>query len=149
MKTKEKELKYIEWLSAGDMHDSSKKWLSELDFTKDEELFLDDLIKSYTLQLIDSKHFEESKKFVDELKEFHKKTDNMIKLVKSHERKLKIMVDGVDQLEEEDNYKDEHRYLNNNMEKFLGKYRVFKSQLFNLIKNIIKEQKHAQKRLMQ
>ena len=149
MKTKEKQLKYIEWLSADDMHHGSRKWLSELKFVKDEELFLDDLIKSYTLQLIDSKHFEESKKIVDKLKEFHKKTENMMKLVKSHERKLKIMVDGIDQHEAEDNYKDEHQWLTNSMEQFLKKYWAFKSQLFDLIKRVIKEQKQAQKRLLQ
>lgn len=149
MKTKEKQLKYIEWLNASDMRENTRKWLSELEFVRDEELFLDDLIKSYTLQLIDSKHFEESKKIVDRLKEFHKKTDNMMNLVKSHERKLKVMVDGIDQNKEEDNYKDEHRWLTKSVEQFLKKYWIFKSQMFHLIKNIIKEQKQTQKRLMQ
>ena len=149
MKTKEKQLKYTEWLNAEDMRNNTRMWLSELEFVRDEELFLDDLIKSYTLQLIDSKHFEESKKIVAKLKEFHKKTDNMMNLVKSHERKLKVMVDGIDQHKEEDNYKDEHRWLINSMEQFLKKYWLFKYHMFNLIKNILKEQKQAQKRLMQ
>jgi hypothetical protein len=141
MKTKGNQLKYIELLSAEDMHDNSRKWLSELEFIKDEELFFDDLIKSYTLQLIDSKHFAESQKTVDKLGKFHKKTDNLIGMVKTHERKLKIMIDGIDQPKEEDNYKEEHRWLIKNVDQFLEKYRAFKTQLFNLIKNILKEQK--------
>ncbi|NNK40881.1 MAG: hypothetical protein HKP45_09540, partial [Winogradskyella sp.] len=52
--------KMVEWLNADEMHDASKKWLSELEFVADEQLFFDDLIKSYTLQLIDSKYFNKS-----------------------------------------------------------------------------------------
>lgn len=141
MKTKGNQLKYIEWLNAEDMHGNSRKWLSELEFIKDEELFFDDLIKSYTLQLTNSKHFTESKKIVDKLSKFHKKTDNLISMVKIHERKLKIMVDGIDQLKEEDNYKEEHQWFTKNLNQFLEKYRVFKVQLFNLLRGILKEQK--------
>jgi hypothetical protein len=141
MKTKGNQLKYIEWLNAEDMHDNSRKWLSELEFIKDEELFFDDLIKLYTLQLTNSKHFTESKKIVDKLSKFHKKTDNLISMVKIHERKLKIMADGIDQLKEGDNYKDEHQWFTKNLNQFLEKYRAFKVQLFNLLKGILKEQK--------
>jgi len=147
MKTIDNQLKYVEWLSADIMHDASRKWLSELEFIRDEHLFFDDLIKSYTLQLINSKHFAESKEIVDKLSESHKETDIQIKTIKTHERGLKIMVDTIDQLKDEANYKEEHRKLIINVNEFLKKYRTFKAQLFNLIKNIIKEQK--QKRLLQ
>ena len=147
MKTKDKQLKDIEWLSADKMHDTSKQWLSELEFIKDEQLFFDDLIKSYTLQLIDSKHFGESKEIVDKLSKFQKKTDSLIKIIKMHEGELKIMSEGMYQLEKKENYKTKHGELNINVIEFLKKYRVLKTQLFNLIKNIIKEQK--QKRLLQ
>jgi len=147
MKTTERQYKYVEWLSAEAMHDDSRKWLLELKFIKDELLFFDDLIKSYTLQLIDSEHFAESKKFVDRLSKFHKKTDSLLKMVKTHESKLEIMVDGIDQPKEEDSYKEKHRWLITNVDQFLHKYRTFKTQLFGLIKRIIKEQR--QKRLLQ
>lgn len=141
MKTKGNQLKYIEWPNAEDMHDNSRKWLSELEFIKDEELFFDDLIKLYTLQLTNSKHFTESKKIVDKLSKFHKKTDNLISMVKIHERKLKIMADGIDQLKEGDNYKEENQWFTKNLNQFLEKYRAFKVQLFYLLKGILKEQK--------
>lgn len=147
MKTKEKKVKYVEWLNADVMHEASLKWLSELEFIKDELKFFDDLIKSYTLSLIDSKHFEDSKKLVDELTEFHKKTENLIKIVKIHERGLKIMVDGINQFEAERIYKEEHRGLIIKINAFLEKIKKFKTQLFKLIKDIIKEQK--QKRLLE
>ncbi|GAA4940825.1 hypothetical protein GCM10023314_12110 [Algibacter agarivorans] len=147
MKTKQVKPKYQAWLSAESMHNMSAKWLSELKFAKDEQLFFNDLVKSYTLQLIDSKRFNESKKIIDQLSALQKKTDSLIETVIKHEKGLKIMVDGIDQIEEENAYKDEHTKLIIKISKFLAKYRTLKTQLFSLVKAIIKEGK--QKRLLQ
>ncbi len=146
MKTKSNTPKYIAWLSAETMHNASRKWLSELEFAKDEQLFFDDLVKSYTLQFIDSKHFEESKYIVTQLNKLQKNTDNLIETIKKHERELKIMVDGIDQIELEKAYKDEHGKLTIKVGDFLKTYRKLKMQLFNLVKAILKDKK--QKRLL-
>ena len=61
MKTTHTNAKHTEWLSADEMHFESKKWLSELEFCKEEQWFFEDLIRSYTLQILDNNHFEESK----------------------------------------------------------------------------------------
>ena len=146
MKTTKARPKFVEWFSADVMHENSNKWLSELRFINDELLFFDDIIKSYTLQLIDSKHFNESKKLVDELGALHKKTNNLIRIIQTHANDLKIMVNGIDQPKEEDSYKNEHREIMIKVNKFIKKCRTTKKELFELIKNILKEQK--QKRLL-
>ena len=111
-------------------------------FVKDEQLFFDDLIKSYTLQLIDSKHFKESKQLVDTLSALQKKTNVLIESVKTHETDLKIMVDGINQLKEEAAYKEEHRGLIILISEFQLEYNTLKKHLFKLVKRIIKNQKH-------
>lgn len=146
MKATQTDTNYVEWLSAEVMHKASIGWLSELLFIKDEQLFFDDLIKSYTLQLIESKYFAKSKKIVDRLGHLQKDTDKIIEKVKKHERGLKIMVDKIDQLEEEENYKKEHRGLIILVAEFFQMNQSLKKQLFKLIKGIIKEKK--QKRLL-
>jgi len=145
--TKRKVKKYEAWLSPETMHKGSLNWLSELRFAKDEQLFFDDLVKSYTLQLIDSKHFKESKKIVDQLSAQQKETDVLIDTIVNHEKGLNIMVDGIDQLKEENAYKDEHGKLIIQVSLFLKNYRILKTELFTLIKSIIKEGK--QKLLLQ
>ena len=45
MITTKTQVKYLEWLSADEMYEESKKWLSELSFIKDEHLFFEDIIK--------------------------------------------------------------------------------------------------------
>jgi len=147
MKTTKTDIKYVEWLSAEVMHKNSIEWLSELRFINNELLFFDDLIKSYTLQLIDTKHFDESKKVVDKLETSHKKTNYLIKIIQVHQNDLKIMVDGLDQPKEEEEYKNEHRKFIIMNNEFLKTYRILKTEIFDLIKSILKEQK--QKRLLQ
>ena len=147
MKTKERNIKYKAWLSTETIHNNSKKWLSELEFIKDEQLFFGDLIKSYTLQLIDSKHFPESKKIIDKLSILKKENNTLINTVKNHERELKIMVDGINEIEREEAYRVKHAKLIILVSNYLEKYRTIKTQLFALVKGIIKEGK--QKRLLQ
>ena len=128
------------------MHKDSLKWLSELNFAKDEELFFDDLVKSYILQLIDSKYYTESKNIINQLSALHKETNTLIDTIIKHEKELKIMVDGINEIEKETAYKEEHSKLIIIINNFLKKYRLLKTQLFSLIKGIIKEGK--QKRLL-
>lgn len=139
--------KYEAWLSTETMHNNSLKWLSELRFIKDEQLFFDDLVKSYTLQLIESKHFTKSKAIIELLSALQKETNALINTIINHEKGIKIMVDGINQIEEENRYKTEHGKLIIKVSNFLQRYRSLKSQLFALIKSIIKEGK--QKRLLQ
>ncbi|MBT8377286.1 MAG: hypothetical protein KJO22_10480, partial [Bacteroidia bacterium] len=120
--------KMVEWLNADEMHDASKKWLSELEFVADEQLFFDDLIKSYTLQLIDSKYFNKSQSIIEALKKIKKRNNLLIEAIKTHESELKIMVDGVDDLPNEERYKKEHRNLIVVVSDFLKDYRLFKTE---------------------
>lgn len=147
MKTKQNPSKYVEWLDAEHMHGASRNWLSELQFIKDEQKFLEDLIKSYTLQLIDSKNFSNSQEIVDILKKLEKRNKSLIDEVKTHENKLEIMVDGIDQIEEEEAYKQTHRELIININNYLKDYRKLKTRLFGTIKDIMKSEK--QKRLLE
>ena len=147
MKTKEINAKYDVWLNAENMHRDSRNWLSELRFAQDEELFLDDLVKSYTLQLIDTKHFAESKKVIDKLSKIQKETDALIDIVKNHEKGLSIMVDGVNEFDKEKAFKNKHVKLIINVKNFLEKYRDLKTELFAVVKSVLKEGK--QKRLLE
>ena len=128
--------RYVEWLSADQMHEASKDWLSELRFIKDEHLFFEDLIKSFTLQLINPEKFSHNKEIIDALNRSQKKTAFFIETVNVHENKLQIMVDGIDQSKEEEAYKKEHRGLIIDISDFKKNYRILKTQLFDIIKSI-------------
>ncbi len=143
METMQTYARYVEWLSVDEMHKGSKEWLSQLEFVKDEHLFFEDLIKSYTLQLIQSEEFAHNKEIIDAINKSQKRNHLLIEAVRVHENKLQILVDGIDQPKEEEAYKKEHRGLIIKISEFLKNYRSLKMQLFDIIKNIKKEEKRG------
>ena len=124
---------YIEWLNAEQMHEASKEWLSELRFIRDEHLFFEDLITSYTLQLIAPDKFADNKEIIDVFNESQKRNNSIIEAVKIHENELKIMVDGINQIEKEKAYIQEHKDLILIINDFLKEYKLIKKQLFDII----------------
>ncbi|MEH6537178.1 MAG: hypothetical protein V7719_12345 [Psychroserpens sp.] len=141
MKTIQTHTNYIEWLSADQMHEASKEWLSELRFISDEHLFFEDLITTFTSQLIESKRFSDTKEIIDVMNKSQKQNNLLIKTIIAHENELQIMVDGIDQVKEENAYTRSHKSLIDSINEFLKEYKLLKIQLFDIIKNIKKEEK--------
>ncbi|WP_339754399.1 hypothetical protein [uncultured Winogradskyella sp.] len=141
METIQTHARYVEWLSVEEMHKGSKEWLSQLEFVKDEHLFFEDLIKSYTLQLIKPEKFAHNKEIIDAINRSQKRNNFLIEAVKVHKNELQIMVDGIDQPKEEEAYKKEHKGLIIKINEFLKHYRSLKIQLFDIVKRIKKEEK--------
>ena len=132
MITTKTQVKYLEWLSADEMYEESKKWLSELSFIKDEHLFFEDIIKTYTLQLINDKEFSETKEMVDVLNKSQKRNNLLIESVKTHKNDIKILLDGIDQPKED---------LIILVSDFFKDYKAIKTHLFRMIKKIMKSEK--------
>ncbi|MCJ7465602.1 MAG: hypothetical protein MUO53_02795 [Maribacter sp.] len=146
MEATKKNHRYTEWLNAEEMHDTSKRWMSELKFTRDEQLFLNDLVKSYTLELIDSPIFDESKKIVDTILYEEEKVVSLMKKVQAHENLLEIMVNNIDELEKEKAYTKTHWELATELQQYMVDYQRIKTRLFKLLSKVMKKQK--QKRLL-
>jgi len=61
------------------------------DMVKDEHLFFDDLIRSYTLQLIKPEKFSHNKEIIDAISSSQKQNNILIEAVNIHENTLKII----------------------------------------------------------
>ncbi|MCM4152663.1 hypothetical protein DHD05_13780 [Arenibacter sp. N53] len=133
--------KMIEWLDPNEMHEASLKWMSELKFIRDEQLFLNDLVKSYTLQLTDSEVFTESKEIIGAITTAEKEVIILMKKVQAHENQLEIMLDQIDQLKLEKEYTETHWELNTEMNSYSVHYRELKSRLFKLVTKVMKKDK--------
>lgn len=141
MKSTQVQINYIKWLKPGEMHKEHQEWLSELGFVNNEQRFFEKLLKSYSLQLIDSRHFEASKDIITNLRSIRKDTKNIMEMIKVHGDELEIMVDDIDQPKAEGTYRKEHLRLTIAVAEFLEKYKKLKMKFFKLIKEIIKEKK--------
>ncbi|HMB65119.1 MAG TPA: hypothetical protein VKN36_18715 [Eudoraea sp.] len=137
---------YLEWLSTEEMHEASLRWFSELKFMRDEQMFLNNLVTSYTLQLVDSRIFDESKKVIAQLQKAEKDIVPLFKKVQAHENQLEIMLDDVEQPKMERAYIATHKELLIAMQAYLETYREIKDSLFIVVSEVIKKGK--QKRLL-
>tara|TARA_R110002167_G_scaffold52631_6_gene151751 strand:- start:500 stop:943 length:444 start_codon:yes stop_codon:yes gene_type:complete len=146
MNSREKKYRYIEWMTPEELHASTIKWMSELQFVRDEQLFLNDLVKSYTIQLIAPDIFEETKKVIDAIALAEKEVVALMKKVQAHENLLEVMVNDVDELKMEKAYLETHWELADLMDNYMGEYQKTKLQLFKVASTVMKKQK--QKRLL-
>ena len=133
--------RYIEWISPEEMHKATLSWVSELKFARDEQLFLNSLVKSYTPELIEHEIYDKSKELVIGILDAEKELTGLLKEVQVHENQLEIMIDDVDQPKMEKAYRDSHLDLVKRMDTYLAAYRSLKKQLFDLLINIIKKGK--------
>jgi len=146
METKSKKRKFREWFSAEELHEESKKWSSELHFARDEQKFLNQMVKDYTLDIIDSDMFKTIQPVVESLNKSEKDLVDLFKKVQLHGNQLQIMLDQVNQEKMEQAYLETHSELGREVEDFFVKYRDSKTKIFDIVSNVIKRKK--QKRLL-
>lgn len=146
MKTKTHKGTFREWLSPEELHEESKKWLSELNFSKDEQDFLNNMVKDYTLDIIDSDMFNAVQPVVEILNKSEKEVEEILKKVRLHENQLQIMVDDVNQNRMENAYLDTHADLDKELGRYFKNYREAKTKIFDIVSQVIKRKK--QKRLL-
>ena len=136
-----KNAKYIEWLSADELHAASQEWLSDLKFTLDEHRFFEDLITEYTSLLIKDDQFASSKALIEELDASKKQNIILIEAVQTHENELQVMLDGINELKKENAYTKEHFQLVTIISEFMKSYNTLKQNMFTVIKDLKKQDK--------
>lgn len=140
------QFKYVEWKSPEELHYSAQQWNSTLSFIKDEHLFFEDMLKEYTLPIIESHLFSKIKALIIRLDDSKKAREELSKKVEKHHKGLEILLDGKDQPEEEKEYKEEHRKLMKEVHSFAHEYKLLKMEIFDNVSSALKQQK--QKRLL-
>ncbi|MHA7831723.1 MAG: hypothetical protein ACX93O_11535 [Flagellimonas sp.] len=146
METKSNKRRFREWFSAEELHEESKKWSSELHFARDEQKFLNQMVKDYTLDIIDSDMFKTIQPVVESLNKSEKDLVDLFKKVQLHGNQLQIMVDQVNQEKMEQAYLETHSELGREVEDFFVEYKDSKTKIFDIVSNVIKRKK--QKRLL-
>ena len=146
METPNQNFRYIEWKNSDEMHFSCMQWISELNFIKDEQLFFQDMLKEYTVPILESHMLEEAKNLVVKLTESERQVENLLEETTKHRNGLQILVNGVDQPEKERDYREEHRRLLKEVNNFSVQYQTLKKDIFKTVTKALKQQK--QKKLL-
>lgn len=131
----------LEWPNIKDLHADSIRWLSELNFIDDECLFFDDMIKTYTINLIDQSIFEKTKVLIGRLSQIQTKNKELINEISKHENSLDRLIQKSDNTNRAKVYTNEHKELLNSIRIHWDNYKPLKKDLFELLKGVLAEQK--------
>ena len=145
MKTKEINKRIDATTFAFKYHDQSIQWLDEVEFSQDEQKFLENLLSSHFLDLSSPKLMEPTKKVIQKLKDIEKTGVELLKKVKSHNNHLGELVER-NELILEEIVKSEHKKIQKEIENYALKFKYIKKKIFGIVKDIMKA--HKQKLLI-
>ena len=146
MKNKAHNYRYIEWKTPDEMHFSSLQWKSELNFIKDEHRFFEDMLKEYTMPIIESHLFSRIKELIEQLSLSQKELKILEKRVNQHINRLRRLLEDVDEPKEGRVYRQEHKSILNDVVHYSRQYKRLKKEIFESVGKAMKQQK--QKRLL-
>ena len=120
------------------LHEETKQWISQLEFSEDEIAFFSNLLQSYVFEPDTPTLFENLQEHQKGLALAGEKCKAMKKQLLEHENQL----DGLLQLANhtlDDAYRDKHRYLREDMLECTAAFQKLKADMFRYGKTILKK----------
>ncbi len=121
------------------------KWIEQLDFNKDEQLFLEHLFSAHFLDLSSKELYKPAKMLLNKLNDVEKMNNELSLEIQTHHKHLATLVESL-QINAKDEIKKEQKKIKNNFETFDLKFKYVKNKIFKMIKDIMKN--HKQKLLI-
>ena len=146
MEHKAHNYRYIEWKTPDEMHFSSLQWKSELNFINDEHRFFEDMLKEYTMPIIESQLFSRVKELIEQLSLSRKELRILDSRINDHISKLRRLLEDEDEHKEGRAYRQEHKNILNDFVHYSRQYKRLKREIFEAVSKAMKQQK--QKRLI-
>ncbi|GHC61944.1 hypothetical protein [Ulvibacter litoralis] len=132
--------KYLQLSTPEELHEECHQWFSELEFIKDEQLFLDELIKKYTIPLISEKLYTTSLTLVGTLSKEEKSINDLQQECKDHCNHIEALLSHGCSAAEKKEYIVTHHYLKVAVFEYIEQYKNTKKALFDAIKSILKSE---------
>lgn len=127
------------------LHDDSLKWINELMFIADEQVFLENLLSSHFLELSSSDHYETARKLIKKLKEVEKSGRDLMDTIELHNKHMATMIESL-QLEYDVRLEADHETIQKDFDNYNVKFKYVKKKIFGIIKKIMLD--HKQKLLI-
>jgi len=144
MKEKNSIYKFVQWCSPQELHKACLNWISNLEFIRDEQVFLNDVIKNYTLDLLTDELYQKTVQLSNQLQQEEKQITMLLDKLQVHRNGLMLMLDGVDQIEQEKKYREDHFQLKMEIASYEFDYRCTKKEIFDLVAFMFKQRKPKQ-----
>lgn len=127
------------------LRNTTSDWLSELEFMKDEQVFLEHLLSTHFLDLSTEKLYDPTRKLIRKLKDVEAMGTELFNDVQRLNHKIVIAVEKSSDVEDSGLLNDEKNILKD-FETYTLKFRYVKKKIFAMIKEIMVH--HKQKLLI-
>ncbi len=124
--------------SIEELHHDSRNWLSEIEFINYEMKFLNKLLSSYYIDLLESGYDKPIKGLVNKIVVEKKSGNALSKLILEHEKILSDLIQ-TNSVTSNKNYLETHKKFEIEIIIFLGRYKELKTEIFKLIEKIMKK----------
>ena len=119
-----------------DFHDETLKWINELEFMSDEQVFLESLLSSHFLELSTSEHYDTTRKLIRKLKEVEKMGKEIMDSTELHNKHMATMIESFQQEFNETIEKD-HERIRADVDNYIVQFKYVKKKIFAIIKEIL------------
>ena len=124
--------------SVEELHHDSRNWLSEIEFINYEMKFLNNLLSSYYIDLLDSGYDAHIKELVNKIVIEKKSGKTLSKLINQHEIILSDLI-RTDSVTSNKNYLETHKKFEIEISIFLGRYKELKKDIFKIVERTMKK----------
>jgi len=124
--------------SIDELHHDSRNWLSEIGFIDYEMKFLNKLLSSYYIDLLDSGYDKHIKGLVNKIVIEKKSGKTLSKLILEHEKILSDLI-KTNSVTSNKNYLETHKKFEIEITIYLGRYKELKTAIFKLVERIMKK----------
>jgi len=124
--------------SIEELHYDSKNWLSEIAFINYEMKFLNQLLSSYYIDLLESGYEKHIKELVNKIVIEKKSGKALSKLILEHEKILSDLIQ-TNSVTSNKNYLETHKKFEIEIIIFLGRYKELKMEIFKIIERTMRK----------
>jgi len=124
--------------SIEELHYDSKNWLSEIAFINYEMKFLNQLLSSYYIDLLESGYEKHIKVLVNKIVIEKKSGKALSKLILEHEKILSDLIQ-TNSVTSNKNYLETHKKFEIEIIIFLGRYKELKMEIFKIIERTMRK----------
>ena len=124
--------------SIEELHYDSKNWLSEIGFINYEMKFLNQLLSSYYIDLLESGYEKHIKELVNKIVIEKKSGKALSKLILEHEKILSDLIQ-TNSVTSNKNYLETHKKFEIEISIFLGRYKELKMEIFKIIERTMRK----------
>lgn len=126
-----------------ELHKMSRFWISEIAFWKDETRFLQKLLGTYFMQLVEEEGtLKHGNMLMESLDAFQNETlSGLLKGVQNHEKHLAVLLENPFH-DTEIAYREEHQRLEGRVSGVMKEFQLLKKEIMLLSEHFLHENKH-------